>query len=165
MTDLILYRKRIIPDECLLLKDDRILYMDSSVIVTAWRAIHPKPSLSSGFSCYYLDRGYKVSKFLRDDGSARFWYCDIVDYGGGIDDGRLVVTDLLADVVIYPDGQIRVVDLDELADAFEGGLIDSATMTVALRNLSSLLTTIYDDGLDDLVQPIEKAASGLSGQV
>ncbi len=163
MTDLILYRKRIIPDECLLLKDDKILYMDSSVIVTSWRAIHPKPSLSSGFSCYYLDRGYKVSKFLRDDGSPRFWYCDIVDYGGGIKDGKLVVTDLLADVVIYPDGRIRVVDLDELADASEQGLIDSATTIVALRNLNSLLSTIYDGGLDDLVLPIEKAAAGLSG--
>ena len=161
MADLILYRKRIIPDECLLLKNDRILYMDSSIIVTGWQAIHPKPSLSSGFSCYYLDRGYKVSKFLRDDKTPRFWYCDIVDYGEGIRDGKLVVTDLLADVVIYPDGSIRVVDLDELADAFEEKLIDSATMTIALRNLSSLLTNIYDGGLDELTRPIEEAASSL----
>ena len=155
MADLILYRKRIIPDECLLLKDDRILYMDSSVIVTSWRAIHPKPSLASGFSCYYMDRGYKVSKFLRDDGTPRFWYCDIVDYHMDHEAGELTVTDLLADVIIYPSGRMKVMDLDELADALEQGLITQEQTAMCMRRLDALLSLIDRDKFDTICEYLD----------
>ena len=46
-----LYRKRIIPDECIPLVDDTILYFDDRVIVTAWNALHPKKDLHHGYSC------------------------------------------------------------------------------------------------------------------
>ena len=34
-----------------------------------------------------------------------------------------IVTDLLADVIVYPDGFVKVVDLDELGEALEKGLL------------------------------------------
>ena len=37
----VLYRKRLIPEECVLLKDDVILYMDDNVIVTKWVTLKP----------------------------------------------------------------------------------------------------------------------------
>ncbi len=150
----VLYRKRIIPDECVLLKDDQILYTDDTVIVTSWRALHPKPDLALGYSCYYLKEGYKISRFCRADHSLLYWYCDIVDYGEGIRDNVLVATDLLVDVVIRPDGAVRVVDLDELADAFDRGLIDSHQLKMSLNNLSNLLDRVYDEGIDRLAFPI-----------
>ena len=42
MSDVKLYRKRIIPQECILLEDDEILYLDQEVIITKWNTIHPK---------------------------------------------------------------------------------------------------------------------------
>jgi hypothetical protein len=75
-----LYRKRLIPEECVELKDDVVLRCDGDVIVTAWKALHPKRELSRGYSCYYLKRGIKVSKFISADGNLMYWYCDIVDY-------------------------------------------------------------------------------------
>ena len=42
MSDVKLYRKRIIPEECILLEDDEILYLDQEVIITKWNTIHPK---------------------------------------------------------------------------------------------------------------------------
>lgn len=42
MTNLTLYRKRIIPDECILLKDDLILSCDEEHIITTWKALRPK---------------------------------------------------------------------------------------------------------------------------
>ena len=152
----ILYRKRIIPDECIELKDDRILYLDDQILVTQWDALHPKPDLSCGYSCYYLTQGYKISRFCREDHSLLYWYCDIVDYAGGIRDGRLVATDLLADVIIRPDGKLRVVDLDELADAFEQGLITDVQLLASLRNLNRLLTSIHKEGIDRLAEPMMK---------
>ena len=76
----ILYRKRLIPEECILLKDDVVLYRDEDVIVTAWHSLKPRKDLHHGYSCYYLKEGFKVSKFYQEDGSLLYWYCDIVDY-------------------------------------------------------------------------------------
>ena len=54
-------RRRLIPLETVKLADDIILYRDEDIIVTKWRALHPKPSLCRGLSCYFLKEGYKVS--------------------------------------------------------------------------------------------------------
>ena len=59
----ILYRKRLIPDECILLKDDILLYRDEDILVTKWNTIRPKKDLHHGMSCYFLKKGIKVSKF------------------------------------------------------------------------------------------------------
>ena len=52
-------------------------------------------------------------------------------------------TDLLADVLIYPDGFVKVVDLDELADAEEAGIITKEQLLKSLRTLDKLLGMIY----------------------
>ena len=150
----ILYRKRIIPDECVLLKDDRILFMDDQVIITEWKALHPKPELACGFSCYYLQEGCKISRFCRSDHSLLYWYCDIVDYGGGIRDGVLTSTDLLVDVIVHPDGRLKVVDLDELADAFDRELIDRGQLRTSLLNLNRLLQRIDSEGISSVASPM-----------
>ena len=50
---------------------------------------------------------------------------------------------MLADVVIMPDGTVKVVDLDELADAFEQELLSADMLKAALRQLNHLLSLIY----------------------
>lgn len=155
MDELKLYRKRLIPDECILLKDDRLLYRDDHIIVTAWDAIHPKPELHHGFSCYFLDDGLKVSQFYRSDDSLRYWYCDIIDHEYSNTGEELVVTDLLADVILYPDGTYKVVDLDELADAHEQGLISGTLLERSLRRLNRLLTLIYENRFHELTDQLE----------
>ena len=42
MTNPVLYRRRLIPDECIPLKDDLILECNEERIVTFWNAIRPK---------------------------------------------------------------------------------------------------------------------------
>lgn len=42
MTYPALYRRRLIPDECILLKDDIVLEWNEDRIVTSWKALHPK---------------------------------------------------------------------------------------------------------------------------
>ena len=66
-----------------------------------------------------------------------------------------MVTDLLADVIVYPDGHVRVADLDELADALEKKLIDKTTLALSLRQLDALLVTIDRDKFDKLKEPLE----------
>lgn len=145
-----LYRRRLIPAECLLLKDDIIVEQNEEVLITKWKTIHPKPDFSHGCSCYFLQEGIKVSKLYRSDGSLVYWYCDIVDYDYDADSQSLTVIDLLADVILYPEGRVEVVDLDELAEAMERGLITKEQMTTCLRNLNHLLSMIYRDKFDRL---------------
>jgi protein associated with RNAse G/E len=154
METLKLYRKRIIPAECIYLKDDIIVKETDDVIVTTWNTLKPKCTFSHGCSCYFLKKGLKVSKFYQQDNSLLYWYCDIVDYTREEVSHSLIITDLLVDVIIYPSGMLKVVDLDELADALEDQLITAEQLKLALRRLSNLLTLIYKDKFDYLTSEL-----------
>ena len=148
MEGLQIYRKRLIPNECILLKDDIIVEQNEDYIITKWKTLKPKPDFDHGTSCFFLKKGIKVSKFYRQDGSLLYWYCDIVEYKMDAETNSLVVTDLLADVVIYPYGKVKVMDLDELADAKDQGLITDQQLSACLRQLNELLSLIDRDKFD-----------------
>ena len=160
MADPILYRKRLIPDECILLKDDRILVHDADKIITKWNTIKPRKDMHHGYSCYYLQEGFKVGKFYREDGSLLYWYCDIVSYEHQSDTDTYIVTDLLADVIVYPDGFVKVVDIDELVTALNEKIISEETLKTSLLNLNSLLEIIYSGDFNRLREPIEQVIAG-----
>ncbi len=155
MSELQLYRRRLIPAECILLKDDIIVKQTKNLIITSWKTLNPKIAFSHGCSCYFLREGFKISKFYTQNNSLLYWYCDIVEYARDESTHTLTTTDLLADVIVYPDGRTKVVDLDELAQAFETGLLTAAQLSAALRQLNHLLTYIYKDKFDQLQAPIE----------
>jgi predicted RNA-binding protein associated with RNAse of E/G family len=154
MTDPIIYRKRLIPEECVLLKDDTVLHRDDKLIVTAWNTLKPRKDLHHGSSCYYLDDGIKVSRFCKEDDSLLYWYCDIVDYDYDEKTDTYVVTDLLADVIVYPDGFVKVVDLDELVTAREASLLSDDLLGKSLLRLNHLLEVIYSGGFEELLRPL-----------
>ena len=156
----ILYRKRLIPEECILLKNDRILARDDDKIITGWHTIKPRKDLHHGYSCYYLQKGFKVSKFYREDGSLLYWYCDIVSYDHQTKTDTYIVTDLLADVIVYPDGFVKVVDIDELVTALNEKIISEDTLKTSLFNLNALLEIIYAGEFNSLQEPIEKVVAG-----
>lgn len=158
----ILYRKRIIPEEIVLLDKDEILYADQDYIVTKWNTIKPKKILHHGCSCYYLNEGFKVSKFYREDGSLIYWYCDIISYTHDEADNSYVFTDLLADVLIYPDGEVRVVDVGEIADALTDKTLTIDQMIPALRSLDKLLNIIYSGHFSEIQNQINEIEKGSS---
>lgn len=143
-----IYRKRIIPKDLILLKDDIIVAQDDETVITKWDTLNPKTAFSHGSSCFFLTEGVKVSKMYREDGSLLRWYCDIVDYSFDWEEGSMIYTDLLADVIVHPDGSIKVVDLDELAEAMEHDWITKEQSTACLRKLNRLLSFIYRDKFD-----------------
>lgn len=152
----ILFRKRLIPQECVELKGDVILRCDDNVIVTGWKALKPRKDLDHGYSCYFLKEGYKVSKFYDAEGQLLYWYCDIVDFR--YEEGnRLIVTDLLADVIIYPNGFVKVVDIDELVTCLDSQMISVDLLKAALSRLDKLLQIIYRDKFDTLSIYINEA--------
>ena len=115
--------------------------------------MHPKLEFDSGQSCYFLKEGYKVSRFLRGD-ELVYWYCDIIDYEYIKDEDTYIFRDLLADVVVYPNGFVKVLDLDEFEEALEAGSLTSQDVRKALRALSKLLNIIYNGKFEILTKEI-----------
>lgn len=150
-----LFRKRLIPSECVSLKDDTIIHMDNEKIITSWKTFRPKPEFSHGVSYYVLNEGYKISKFYREDNSLAYIYCDIIDTSYDEASDTYIFTDLLADVIIQNDGFVRVVDLDELADACSQGIISNDMLVESLHKLDSLLNTIYGGTFDEYIKVLE----------
>ena len=153
----LLYRKRLIPDEMVLLKNDTLLYRDERTMITKWNTLRPKKTLHHGLSCYLLDEGVKISKFYTAQHEFICWYCDIVTHSYECTTDTYIFIDLLADVLIYPDGVVKVVDLDELADAIRDGLLTPDLFQAALRQLDWLLKMIYQGSFPELVKCLNQA--------
>lgn len=156
-----LYRRRFIPDELIHLKSDQILVLEKDLIITKWVTLHPRKDIARGVSAFYLDKGYKISKLYDRDDNLVYWYCDIIQvkYGEDAFDHKktVIIEDLLVDVILYNDGTIRVMDLNELADALEQQLITHKETAYALRTLDSLLAIISDGKFYALQEPVNQA--------
>ncbi|MDR1560129.1 MAG: DUF402 domain-containing protein [Clostridiales bacterium] len=143
MQKLKLYRRRFIPNETIELKNDRIICVNDSIIVTKWKTINPRTDFSHGVSCYFLPLGWKISRFLDDSGQCVYTYCDIIDSVINKDENSILISDLLVDIIVYNNGLVKVVDMDEVAEALETGLIDVRLAAAALRRTGCLLDVIY----------------------
>ena len=133
--DLILYRKRFIPMETILLKDDVVLFQDETVIVTKWNVLKPREDFKEG---------YKISCFINKYDKIIYYYCDIIETEFIAEQNSYIFTDLLADVLIYENGLVKVVDVGEIAEALEKGILSITLAKKALYRLDTLLCMIYD---------------------
>lgn len=150
-----IYRKRLVPQECVHLKKDTVFFRSENSLITGWDTINPKVAFSRGISLYVIDKGWKISKFYDKDGNFVYWYCDIIDTEYQSDTDTYIFTDLLADVIIYPDGKMKVVDLDEYETAYNEKLITSEGIIAALNKLNSLLSIIDSGEFSEYTKKLE----------
>ncbi|MCX7841968.1 MAG: DUF402 domain-containing protein [Clostridia bacterium] len=136
-------RIRYIPAETVDISSDNLLFRDESLLVTSWKAIKPRSDFSKGISYTFLKDGIKISRFYDEKGSFLYWYCDIIEVEHDEQSDTYTLKDLLVDVKLMPDGSMKVLDADELADALEAGLITSSQACSSLRKLDHLLKSIY----------------------
>ena len=159
-SDLKLYRKRHIPEECVLLKNDRILHLDDTSLVTSWNVLKPRTDFASGISFFDFEKHWKITRVAKADGSLYHWYCDIMNVHITEDpeDAATIylMEDLLIDIVIEADGSVHVLDLDEAADAFEKGLITGADLTLALNAADTLLRIIRNGEFAEYQKIVEQ---------
>ncbi len=148
MDNIKLYRRRFIPDEKILLKDDIIVSLDSERLITKWSVLTKRHDFTHGSSCYFFNEGWKISRFLDDEENLVYWYCDIIESEYNEEDNAYTLNDLLIDVIIYPDGRIHVVDIDEAALALEDNIIPKELVIKALYRLNALLKVIYSGDFD-----------------
>ncbi len=148
-----LYRKRLIPNECIHLKDDEILCLNDDILVTKWKTLKPRKDFHHGYSCYFFHEGLKISKFYHEDGSFVYWYCDIVSFEK--DTQSIVISDLLADVIVMPDGEVKVLDLDELCIAKEEHLLSDDAFFLSVKRLGALIKCIEDNQFTNYTNILE----------
>jgi predicted RNA-binding protein associated with RNAse of E/G family len=147
-----LYRKRFIPNELVKLDDDKIIHIDDKLIKTQWKVLKPRDDFSHGLSWYFLEKGFKISKFFKETGELKFVYCDIIEHSYNEVENSYVFADLLADVVIHNDGAVHVLDLGEIPEALDAGLISVEQAKDALLKLDDLLLTIYEGKVLELIE-------------
>ncbi len=151
-----LYRRRFIPNELIQLKDDIILVMEKDLIITKWVTLHPRKDIARGISAFYLDKGIKVSKIFDKQDQLVYWYCDIIQTKTENEKNTVIIEDLLIDVILDNDGNVRIMDLDELADALDQQLITQQEATYALRTLHYLLNIISNNQFNLLQDPVNQ---------
>ncbi len=156
-----IFRKRYYPQECVLLKDDLILYESSEVLVTSWRCLRPRKDRAGGISAYFSADGFKVSKFIDHSGQLIHWYCDIICCVPH-PEGGTIFEDLLVDVVVEKDGSVYVLDLDEAAQMLSLGVVTPAQLSDCLAKTDRLLRIIYSGKFHRITEWIEKIEAGCS---
>lgn len=156
----IVNRRRYIPDEVLSLNKDSIYYVSEDLIVTGWKAITKRPDFSGGISAYYPKKGIKTSKLFDSEGNLLYWYNDIGEVF--LNGNSIQFNDLLFDIIVYPDGRISYMDIDEFALAVEQNLITKEQEIKALRSYHYLVTTIADGKFSELISPITKLEAFLN---
>ena len=141
----IILRKRYIPSETIDISGDEVLFRDDDLLITKWKPIKPRDDLYGGISYTFLREGYKISKFFDKDSNFLFWYCDIIEVDYEIKLDKYILTDLLVDIKVFPNGSYKILDMDELSEALGNGLISQKQVSIALKSLDKLLNMIYDD--------------------
>lgn len=156
-----IYRIRYIPSEITDLSSDELLYRDKRYLITQWEPVKPRTDISYGLSCIFIEDGWKVSAIMDQDKRIKYWYCDIIDIFYEEENDTYFIYDLLTDVKIRADGMIEVIDLDELASAFEEGLITKDQILASLKKTNSLLSLIYSLDLPTHIMNIVRELTGL----
>jgi len=151
-----LYRKRLIPDECICLNNDNIIVQNNTQIITIWKTLHPKTEFAKGISYYVIDKGWKISKFYSEQDELVYIYCDIIDTFYDENTDSYTFTDLLADVIVENNGDVKVIDLDELATALKSDIISSHMIVTALNRLDALLKIIYSGELQEYINILDQ---------
>jgi predicted RNA-binding protein associated with RNAse of E/G family len=93
---------------------------------------------------YFVKEGYTISKVFTKEGDFQYYYCDLMEMQqtGNL---RYVMVDLLIDLIIYPDGQYHLVDLDEFADSVEKGEITKRQQIYTIRTLDRMISSQTED--------------------
>ena len=139
-----MFRKRFIPDEIVDISSDEVLERNENIIVTKWLPIKPREDIGGGISYVFLKKGYKISKIYDNQGKFKHWYCDIIEYTYNQEKDEYIFVDLLADVVIYPDGKYEVLDIDELKSVLEAKIITKEQMLQSIKSVNTLVEMVQN---------------------
>jgi predicted RNA-binding protein associated with RNAse of E/G family len=101
--------------------------------------------LAKGFQIIYFElmrKWFSVGKIVDPLGRHTGYYCDIVKPPRLLEDGGVEVTDLFLDLWVSPDLKYKVLDEEELENAFDRGWITKQLYGKAKDELKRLINTV-----------------------
>ncbi len=110
-------------------------WRDVRVIDAGMKWLHILP-----FGAHYL-----ITAMLDANDRAVKWYIDVIAGYGACDDGVCWFDDLYLDLVVTPEGQVGVYDMDELKAALREGDITPEQFSAALAARDRLLSEVVRD--------------------
>ncbi len=81
------------------------------------------------------------------DGEIVQWYIDIC-YRNGIENGVPWMDDLYLDIIVLPTGEVFLIDIDELEDALNTGVIDRNLYNLAWDEAKRIKKLIENGNFD-----------------
>jgi len=140
-----------LPDQVLNIYDD-LIYKSERVIVgksqiTSEHSVtfDGEAVLAPGFQIIYFEligKWFTVGKIRDLHGRHTGYYCDIVTPPKLLRDGGVELTDLFLDLWVLPDLRFKVLDEEELENAFLNGWIKKQLYDRAKRELEKLISVV-----------------------
>jgi predicted RNA-binding protein associated with RNAse of E/G family len=132
---------------------DELVYKSESVIVGRGRTtsahsivFNDEVVLATGFQIVYFEltgKWFSVGKIRNLQGKHTGYYCDIVTPPRLSPDG-VEVTDLFLDLWVAPNLTYKVLDKEELEDAFQEGWITKQLYDKAKKELKKLISNVKE---------------------
>lgn len=126
------------------ISDDKVLFQNDEIMVTDFSPKSSSMGTSRVLSFCLFKNNWQISANFDQEGHFRYWYCDIVDYSVNRENNSLTITDLAADVAVFPDNYVSVMDLDELGELIDTESISKEMSVKALKSAQALLKLVYD---------------------
>ena len=138
-----LIRKRYYPNEEIDISCDEIVHIDERLMVTKWVPINDRTDIEKGTSYWFFDKNIKVSKIYEKDGNFKYYYIDMCRYETEyLKEYKMI--DLLADIIVYPDGHYKVLDFDELLEYMENETITPKEFLQSIKAFTKTITDINE---------------------
>jgi len=129
----------------LVYKSKKIIIGRSTITSTHSVTFEGRVVLRRGFPIVYfelMDHWYSVVKVRDLEGKHTGYYCDIATPPRILKDGTLEFTDLFLDLWVSPDLRFKVLDEEELENAFRRGWIRKRLYHRAKTELKNLIRTV-----------------------
>jgi predicted RNA-binding protein associated with RNAse of E/G family len=140
-----------LPNQILELYDDLVyrserIIVGSSKITSAHSVVFDgEVVLAAGFEIVHFDfigKWFSVSKIRNMQGKHTGYYCDIITPPRLLEDGGIEITDLFLDLWVSPDLRCKVLDEDELENAYNNGWITKQLYEKAKEELKKLVKNV-----------------------
>lgn len=137
------FKRKFFPPITFDISNDELHYHNDDIMVTSWIPENSDMGVAKAVSVFFLKEGFQISKKFDKKGNFLYWYCDIIAIEQNTQENSITFVDLIADVVVLPNGQVELIDLDEFADAIEKNIIEREYIAQAVRSMHNLLEYIY----------------------
>lgn len=131
--------------DTLIYKSKKVIAFKSQITFTHSVTFDDKVVLALGFQivCFELiGKWFTVGKIRNLQGRHTGYYCDIVTPPRLLEDGGVELTDLFLDLWVSPDLRYKVLDEEELENAFRKGWITKQLYDKAKKELKELINFV-----------------------